>query len=55
MEGKGKLIFSAVDCCLWMSSVQIIDEIDGALNGAEGKGAIDALLAIVSVASFALS
>jgi hypothetical protein len=35
-----------------MLSVQIIDEIDGALNGAEGKGAIDALLAIVSIASF---
>ncbi|GAQ84926.1 DNA replication checkpoint protein CHL12/CTF18 [Klebsormidium nitens] len=26
----------------------VIDEIDGALNGAEGKGAIDALLAIVN-------
>jgi hypothetical protein len=52
MEGKRKLRFSAVDCSLWVLSVQVIDEIDGALNGAEGKGAIDALLAIVSVPSF---
>lgn len=27
--------------------LQVIDEIDGALSGAEGKGAIDALLEIV--------
>lgn len=28
---------------------QVIDEIDGALSGAEGKGAIDALLEIVRI------
>jgi len=28
---------------------QVIDEIDGALGGAEGKGAIDALLEIVRI------
>lgn len=27
--------------------MQVIDEIDGALSGAEGKGAIDALIEIV--------
>ena len=31
--------------------LQVIDEIDGALSGAEGKGAIDALLEIVRVES----
>lgn len=30
-----------------MDHLQVIDEIDGALSGAEGKGAIDALLEIV--------
>lgn len=29
---------------------QVIDEIDGALSGAEGKGAIDSLLEIVRLA-----
>lgn len=32
--------------------MQVIDEIDGALGGADGKGAIDALLKIVSHSSY---
>ena len=37
-----------------MDHLQVIDEIDGALSGAEGKGAIDALLEIVRWSSIHL-